>query len=79
MATRTVRISDKVYRRLFEAAGQLQTRLKRPVSIDETLDIILERTGENRISDLTGSWDVSGEEVEYIKRSLRKGWKKWSI
>ncbi|MFQ5901902.1 MAG: hypothetical protein ACE5IH_10145 [Thermodesulfobacteriota bacterium] len=79
MVTRTVRVSKKVYERLFELAGHLQFELKRPVSVDETLEILLKKFKANKISDLAGSWDVSEEEINKIKKSLRKGWKKWSI
>lgn len=29
------------------------------------------------ISSLAGSWDITEEEVEEIKRTLREGWKTW--
>ncbi|MFQ5887308.1 MAG: antitoxin VapB family protein [Candidatus Hydrothermarchaeales archaeon] len=79
MTTKTVRISDKVYKHLFEIAGQLQTSLKRPVSVDETIAILIRRFKMNQVSDLAGSWEVSDEEVEKIKKTLAEGWRKWSL
>jgi hypothetical protein len=32
---------------------------------------------QNRISDLAGSWEVSDEEVEEIRRALAEGWERW--
>lgn len=77
--TKTVRISEKVYNLLFEIAGQLQASLKRPVSVNETIEILIKRFKMNKVSDLAGSWEVSDEEVEKIRKSLREGWRKWSL
>lgn len=76
---KTVRVEEDTYRRLCEWAGKLQAVLKRPVSMDETIRYLtgaLKAT--NRISDLAGSWDISDDEVESIKRGLREGWRGWS-
>jgi hypothetical protein len=32
-----------------------------------------------KISDLAGTWDISEEEVETIKKSIKDGWRRWKI
>ncbi len=73
MTTKSIKLSEGTYRKLVELAGKLQSELKRPVSIEEAIKYLMKR----RISDLAGSWEVSEEEAEEIKESLRKGWKAW--
>ncbi len=79
MGTRSIRVSDETYESLFEMAGRLQTQMKRSISIDEAIKVMLESFKPNKISDLAGGWDVSDEEIETIKESLRDGWRKWSL
>lgn len=75
---KTVRVDEETYQRLCERAGELQAALRRSVSMDETIRYL---TGSlkvpNIISDLAGSWDVSEEEVEAIRRGLVEGWRTW--
>ena len=75
---KTIRVDEETYRKLVEQAGRLQARFKRPVSLDEAIRYMTEgiRT-QNRISDLAGSWEVSDEEVEEIRRALAEGWERW--
>jgi len=75
MATKSIKLSEDVYKKLVELAGKLQVELKKPVSIEDAIRYLLRK----RISDLAGSWDVSEEEVEEIKASLEKGWKNWKL
>ena len=76
---KTVRVDEETYRRLCEHAGRLQTVLKRPVSLDETIRYLTGglKTG-NRISDLAGSWRISDQEAEAIKKGLVEGWRRWT-
>jgi len=77
---KTVKISKETYARLSEIAGELQMRLKRPVSMDEAMRHLITLKGKGvKITDLAGSWDVSEEEVVEIKASLREAWKKWML
>ncbi|MEM2135738.1 MAG: hypothetical protein QW261_14675 [Candidatus Jordarchaeaceae archaeon] len=73
MTTKSIKISEETYKKLVEVAGKLQSELKRSISIEDAIKYLMRR----RISDLSGSWDVSDEEVQEIKQSLRKGWKAW--
>ncbi len=75
MATKSIKLSEDVYKKLVELAGKLQVELKKPVSIEDAIRYLLRK----RISDLAGSWDISEEEVEEIKTSLEKGWKNWKL
>ena len=77
---KTVKISKETYARLSEIAGELQIRLKRPVSLDEAMRYLLSLRGKGvKITDLAGSWDVSDEEVAEIRASLTEAWKKWRL
>jgi len=77
---KTVKISKETYARLSEIAGELQIRLKRPVSLDEAMRYLISLKGKGvKITDLAGSWDVSDEEVAEIRASLTEAWKKWKL
>jgi len=75
---RSVRVEERTYRRLSQASGRLQAMLGRPVSLDEAIWSLLRGTREEgRISDLSGSWDMSEVEAREVERVLREGWKRW--
>ncbi|MBS7631478.1 hypothetical protein KEJ47_07910 [Candidatus Bathyarchaeota archaeon] len=75
---KTVRVDEETYRRLVEEAGRLQAILKRSVSLDEAIRYLTEGVrAQNRISDLAGSWEVSEEEVNEIRKALARRWEKW--
>jgi len=77
---KTVKISKETYAQLSEIAGELQVRLKRPVSLDEAMRYLITLKGKGvKITDLAGSWDVSEEEVAEIRASLTEAWKKWGL
>jgi len=78
MGTKSIRVSEETYEGLFEVAGKLQAELKRPVSVDEAIRILIDEFKPNQISDLAGRWDASDEEIKKIKESLADGWKRWS-
>jgi len=77
---KTVKISKETYARLSEIAGELQIKLKRPVSLDEAMRYLIALKGKGvKITDLAGSWDISAEEVAEIKTSLTEAWRKWRL
>jgi len=77
---KTVKISEETYAKLSEIAGELQTRLRRPVSLDEAMRYLISLKGKGvRITDLAGSWDISEEELMEIKASLTEAWRKWRL
>ena len=73
MTTKSIKLSEDTYKKLVEIAGKLQAELKKPVSIEDAIKYLMKR----RISDLAGSWDLSNDEVQAIKKSLNEGWKAW--
>jgi predicted CopG family antitoxin len=76
--SKTVRVDDETYRKLSEYAGELQSKLKRPVSINEAIKYLTrEIPANNRVSDLAGTWKTTDEEIEEIMTDLRRGWEKW--
>jgi predicted CopG family antitoxin len=76
--SKTVRVDDETYRKLSEYAGELQSKLKRPVSINEAIRYLTrEIPTNNRVSDLAGTWKTTDEEIEEIMTDLRRGWEKW--
>ena len=78
--TKTVKISKETYAKLSEIAGELQMRLKHPVSLDEAMGYLISLRGKGaKITDLAGSWDISDEELAEIKASLTEAWKRWKI
>jgi len=67
---KTIKISKETYARLSEIAGELQIRLKRPVSFNEVMRYLISLRGKGaKITDLAGSWDVYEEEVAKIGAS----------
>ncbi len=76
MTLKSMKISEDNYRWLVSVAGDLQSKSGAPVSLDEAIFSL--RKGRS-ISELAGSWDMSDEEAEKIKRDLKKGWKSWQI
>lgn len=73
---KSVKISRQMYERLCEVAGELQGKLKRPVSLDEAMEYLLKER-KLKVSDFAGAWSMSDEEEVEILRSLRVGWSRW--
>lgn len=79
---KTIKITEETYAKLAEVAGELQVRLRRPVSLNEAMKYLLEHKRKRKgakISDLAGSWDMSEEEWSGIKTSLAEVWKRWRL
>ncbi len=75
---KAIKISKETYAELSAIAGELQTKKKRPVSIDEAMRYLIRRSRKGRkISDLAGSWIMSDSEAQEIKASLDKAWETW--
>ena len=79
MTTKSIRVSEEIYKELIEVAGYFQIELKHSVSLDEAIKLLLRRFKSNKISDLAGRWDVSDDEIAEIKESVKAGWKKWDL
>ena len=74
MAT-SIKVSEENYQRLCEISGKLQEELKKPVSLNEAITHLYNKT---MINDLAGSWDMSDEEEKEFKKELKEQWKKYS-
>lgn len=75
---KSVKISREMYERLCEVAGELQVKLKRPVSLDEAMEYLLKER-KLKVSDFAGAWSMSDEEEAEILKSLREGWSRWKF
>jgi predicted transcriptional regulator len=78
--SKSLRVDDETYRKLCEIAGKLQSKLKRPVSVDEAIRSVIQmpQRNQNKITDLAGTWKLTDEELREIIESLRKGWRRWN-
>ncbi|MGB9717788.1 MAG: hypothetical protein ACP5PQ_01685 [Thermoproteota archaeon] len=80
--TKTIKISKETYAKRSEIAGELQTKMKRLVSLDEAVQYLFSlrrREKGIKITDLAGSWDMSNEEWTEIRASLTEVWGKWKL
>jgi predicted CopG family antitoxin len=78
--SKSIKVSKETYAELSEIAGELQLKLKRPVSIEEAIKQLTKRRKKGvKISDLAGSWKISDKEAREIKTSIDAAWKKWKI
>ena len=76
---KAIKVSKETYAKLSEIAGELQVRLRRPVSIEEAMkDLIKRREKGRKISDLAGSWKITETEFIEIKSSINESWQKWN-
>ena len=77
---KAIKVSKETYAELSAIAGELQVKLKRPVSIEEAMKHLIKRSKKGkRITDLAGLWkDVTDEEADEIKASINKAWKTWN-
>lgn len=74
--SKTIKVSDENYSLLAEFAGKLQTVLKKPVSLDEALSQLL---GKGDLMNLAGSWNLSDEEAEILKKEIEELWSEWRV
>jgi len=76
---KAIKVSKETYAELSAIAGELQVKLKRPVSIEEAMKHLIKRRKKGaKISDLAGTWDVNDEELKEINISMSQAWEKWS-
>ena len=77
---KTIKVSKETYAELSEIAGELQMKLKRPVSIDEAITHLTKRRRRGvKISQHAGSWKMSDKEAEEIKKAIDEAWKNWKL
>lgn len=75
---KAIKVSKETYAELSAIAGELQVKLKRPVSIEEAMKhLINKRKKGKKITDLAGSWNITDEEAKEIKSSISQVWETW--
>ncbi len=76
---KAIKVSKETYAELSAIAGELQVKLKRPVSIEEAMKHLIRRSKKGKkITDLAGLWaNVSDKEAEEIKASIEQAWETW--
>lgn len=76
---KAIKVSKETYAELSAIAGELQVKLKRPISIEEAMKHLIRRSKKGKkITDLAGLWaNVSDEEAAEIKASIDKVWETW--
>ena len=76
---KAIKVSKETYAELSAIAGELQVKLRRPVSIEEAMKHLIRRSKKGKkITDLAGLWaNVSDEEAKEIKVSIKQAWETW--
>lgn len=68
-----IRVSDEIYALVVRLSRKLQKVLGRPVPIDEGMSL----SCKEDIMNLAGSWDLSDEETEKLKKEIEDLWSGW--
>lgn len=71
----TVRLRETTFRELVAAAGRLQAREGRPLSLDEAVARLLRRRPSP--SAFAGAWRMSDREEADLLRNLQTQWRRW--
>jgi predicted CopG family antitoxin len=68
MVSRAIKISEENYIWLLKLAGDIQKKRNRPVSFDDTLDVLKRNKIEkkDKLMSLAGSWKMSDKEAGEI-------------
>jgi predicted CopG family antitoxin len=78
--SKAIKVSKETYAELSEIAGELQIKLKRPVSIEEAIKHLTKRRRRGvKISDLAGTWIMTDHEAKEIETAISQAWKKWKL
>lgn len=65
---KAIKVRKETYAELSAIAGELQVKLKRPVSIEEAIRHPINKGKKGtKITDLAGSWEVNDEEPKKLK------------
>ncbi len=77
MESKTIKISSENYKWLAKLAAELQKEKEKPISLDEALTKIKMGRKRKSILSFAGSWRISDEKAEELKKSIKKGWNSW--
>jgi hypothetical protein len=73
-----INVSKETYAELCALVDELQTKKKRPVSMDEALQYLIHRSRKvQKISCLAGSLEITDSEAKDAKASIDKAWETW--
>lgn len=76
---KAVKVSDETYEKLNRIAGELRSETGEPVSISDTVDSLVEKSGKASPLDYAGSWKLSDEEHKEIMEEIGALWETWQI
>lgn len=68
--TKMMRVDDESYSTLAELTGKRHSALKKPVSIEGEPQLL----EKGDIMNLAGSWNLSDEEAENLKKEIEELW-----
>ena len=71
----SIKVSEENYQRLCRVSGKLQEKLKKPVSLNDAISYLYNKT---MIEDLAGTWDMTDDETDKWVEELKSGWKEWN-
>lgn len=71
MGSKAIKVSENTYSHLKKISEE------KKVSMKELVDRLMESGSD--IEDFKGSWNLSDEEVEDIRKSQEEMWKSWKI
>jgi hypothetical protein len=76
---RTIKVSKETYAELSQIAGELQVKLKWPVSLEDAIKhLTKKRKKGTKISDLAGLLkDMTDEEASQMEAAIDESWKRW--
>ena len=76
---KTIKIHVETYEKLNELTGILQSKFKRPISLDEAIQYLLKLSEKTKISSFAGTWKMTDEEEKEIMGSLKRLWPSWKM
>lgn len=71
----SIKVSKENYERLCKISGKLQEELKKPVSLNQAITYLYNKT---MIQDIAGTWSMTDQEEQDFKEELTRGWKQWN-
>lgn len=70
----SIKISEENYKKLSALSGTLREELKKPVSLNDAITYLYKK---KRLSEISGAWEMSDDELKKWKSDLKEGWSNW--